>query len=529
MSDDLIESTPGMKTKVAIIVLLFLMLQLFADVMAGGCGWVMHRGNAGRSGAIPAGCELDLNRFSRYWDYDTGSAIISSPVIYDDKIVYISSNRLYCINDSGKKKWSKRLTGIEPDVIPVIWNDLVYVPAWNSIKVFKLSRGQESFSIENSSKVASVLIVPDRGLFYASTSNKKSYITYQKNPLEYGKKEWTQQLSGADVGIPAYASGRVFVASGGYVHVINYRTGSIIWKKRFSGGITGNNIAISGGYCLFATEAGDIVCLNSVSGEEKWTYKIGLPPSTCPAVYGGTVLIGATPKIGNNTPCKLIAVNLSNGKLKWTFKGGAGESILSSPLASDRVYFATNIVGNTETKGNIYCLDIKNGSTLWKIKNISGFVASPAVSDGLIFFGDLDGRMTCFGEGVTILGFQLGQTTVSIDSKNISIDVEPVVQHNRTLIPARYVIEPLGGWVRWDEKERKVTSYFDGKIVEFWIGKNEARVAGKMEKIDKKNPGVVPTIIDGRTMVPFRFLGESVGCDVKWLPETKEIRLTYRD
>ncbi|MCK5743336.1 MAG: PQQ-binding-like beta-propeller repeat protein [Caldisericia bacterium] len=529
MSDDLIESTPGMKTKVAIIVLLFLMLQLFADVMAGGCDWVMHRGNAGRSGAIPAGCELDLNRFSKYWDYDTGSAIISSPVIYNDKIVYISNNRLYCVSDSGKKKWSKSLSRmIEPDTIPVIWENYIYIPDWRSIDVFSLLNGRESSPIVTNSKVVALLIVQDRGLFYTSTSNNKSYITYQKSPHS-PKKERTLQLAGADVGIPAYSSGRVYVASGEYVYAINYRTLNIIWKKRFSGGITGNNIAISGGYCLFATGAGDIVCLNSVSGEEKWTYKIGLPVSTCPAVYGSTVLIGATPKIGNNTPCKLIAVNLSSGKLKWTFNGGAGESILSSPLGSDRVYFATNIVGNTETKGNIYCLDIKNGSTLWKIKNTSGFSASPAISDGLIFFGDLDGRMTCFGEGVTILGFQLGQTTVSIDSKNISIDVEPVVQHNRTLIPARYVIEPLGGWVRWDEKERKVTSYFDGKIVEFWIGKNEARVAGKMEKIDKKNPGVVPTIIDGRTMVPFRFLGESVGCDVKWLPETKEIRLTYRD
>ncbi|HPF49880.1 MAG TPA: copper amine oxidase N-terminal domain-containing protein [Caldisericia bacterium] len=34
-------------------------------------------------------------------------------------------------------------------------------------------------------------------------------------------------------------------------------------------------------------------------------------------------------------------------------------------------------------------------------------------------------------------------------------------------------------------------------------------------------------IHNDRTMVPMRFLAESLGCEVEWIPETKEIILTY--
>jgi len=34
-------------------------------------------------------------------------------------------------------------------------------------------------------------------------------------------------------------------------------------------------------------------------------------------------------------------------------------------------------------------------------------------------------------------------------------------------------------------------------------------------------------IVSGRTMVPMRFLAESLGCEVEWVATTKEIILTY--
>jgi hypothetical protein len=120
----------------------------------------------------------------------------------------------------------------------------------------------------------------------------------------------------------------------------------------------------------------------------------------------------------------------------------------------------------------------------------------------------------------------------------MTMDCHPVITNGRTLLPARYVLEPLGGQVFWDGEQRKVTcklvapdnattDEYKENIVELWIDKPTAKINGKEFQIDPDNPDVTPTIINDRTMVPMRFLAESLGCEVEWVADTKEIILTY--
>ncbi len=510
--------------RVAIILFLLAVLTINpVCTFAIGCNWEMHRGNPARTGAFDDSCGLSLNRFAKYWEYDTNAATLSPPIVYGDKIVYISDGgRLNCISSNGRKEWSKTLGSVDSDTIPAIWNDLIFVPGWRSIDVFYLKNGRERFSIETNTKVDSVLVVPERGLFYTSTQNGITNITYLKNPLQQ-KKDWTEQLSGETAGIPSYSAGRVYVASEKSVHCFNYRTGSKIWKKTLSKGLFEQSVTVSGDNCFVSFESGEMFCLSSSNGSEKWNIDVGDSIETLPSIYDDSLIVGV--KIGSKNFLK--AIKTSDGSSKWIKSLKVGEEIVSAPISSSKTYFATKVSGSSDTQGVIYCIDSKSGKTLWQIEHTRGFTSAPAISDGSIFIGDELGKICSFGAGAKYLGFQLGQSSLTIDSTNISIDSEPVIAHDRTLIPARYVIEPLGGWVRWDAAERKVTSYFAGEIVEFWIGKNQARVDGKIVEIDP-NPGVVPSIINGRTMVPFRFLGESHGCNVDWIAETKEIRLTYK-
>ncbi|MEZ4813447.1 MAG: copper amine oxidase N-terminal domain-containing protein [Caldisericia bacterium] len=92
---------------------------------------------------------------------------------------------------------------------------------------------------------------------------------------------------------------------------------------------------------------------------------------------------------------------------------------------------------------------------------------------------------------------------------------------------ARYVTEPLGGGYVTEATEKKVVCTLGETTVEMWIGKPIAKINGEEVQIDPENPDVVPTIINDRTMVPMRFLAESLGCEVEWVAETKEIILTY--
>jgi len=46
--------------------------------------------------------------------------------------------------------------------------------------------------------------------------------------------------------------------------------------------------------------------------------------------------------------------------------------------------------------------------------------------------------------------------------------------------------------------------------------------------IDPNNHSVKPIIINDRTMLPLRFVAESLGCDVGWVNDTRTITITYQ-
>ena len=66
-----------------------------------------------------------------------------------------------------------------------------------------------------------------------------------------------------------------------------------------------------------------------------------------------------------------------------------------------------------------------------------------------------------------------------------------------------------------DEKQQSYSVIF-----ELWIGKNYARLNNAFTSIDSP-----PYIINSRTMVPFRAIGEALGAEINWYPESK--RATY--
>ena len=101
------------------------------------------------------------------------------------------------------------------------------------------------------------------------------------------------------------------------------------------------------------------------------------------------------------------------------------------------------------------------------------------------------------------------------------MDTAPIIKDGRALLPIRYVSETFGAKVDWDGKEEKVSISFGEKTVELWIGKDAAIVEGTLKRLD-----VVPEIIEGRTVLPLRFVSESLGLKVEWDEDLREIKLT---
>jgi len=121
-------------------------------------------------------------------------------------------------------------------------------------------------------------------------------------------------------------------------------------------------------------------------------------------------------------------------------------------------------------------------------------------------------------------GTARGSTAVSIllNGKPIESDVEAYIDENsRTMVPARFIAEALGGEVAWDAASRKVEIARGVLGVELYIDENIARVDGKDVEMD-----TVAVIHQERTMVPLRFLAETFGMDVDWIAETGTVTLT---
>lgn len=103
------------------------------------------------------------------------------------------------------------------------------------------------------------------------------------------------------------------------------------------------------------------------------------------------------------------------------------------------------------------------------------------------------------------------EVDVYIHQKKLETDVKAVLQDGRVLVPMRAIFESLGAEIDWDQENSIVTGRRNGVEVTLGIGKKEGTVNNEITPLD------VPVIIlNGRTLVPLRFIGESLGEEVNW-------------
>ncbi|MBR3281287.1 MAG: copper amine oxidase N-terminal domain-containing protein [Clostridia bacterium] len=93
--------------------------------------------------------------------------------------------------------------------------------------------------------------------------------------------------------------------------------------------------------------------------------------------------------------------------------------------------------------------------------------------------------------------------------------VEAQLINNRTMVPLRKIFESLGCTIDWNQETKTVTAKQNNKTIKLTIGNNNASLINNdiEEKIVLDS---APVIVDNRTLVPLRFIAESLGCDVGW-------------
>jgi exopolysaccharide biosynthesis protein len=114
----------------------------------------------------------------------------------------------------------------------------------------------------------------------------------------------------------------------------------------------------------------------------------------------------------------------------------------------------------------------------------------------------------------------INKTAVSVNGKGMTLEQAPVIEKGNTLIPIRFVTDALGGTIRWDEKERKVTVIRGDKMVDLWIDNPDLLVNGQRVTAE-----VAPKIMNNLTVIPLRILSENLGWKVTWEEKTQQITL----
>lgn len=122
------------------------------------------------------------------------------------------------------------------------------------------------------------------------------------------------------------------------------------------------------------------------------------------------------------------------------------------------------------------------------------------------------------------LEFTLGNSTVYESSdaiKTAALEIAPYAVNGRRMVPVRIISESFGAQVDWNGETGEITIVKDDKTIILTLGNAVAKENGADVELD-----VAPEAFNGRTMVPLRFVSETLGMSVAYVASTGQIIIT---
>lgn len=149
-----------------------------------------------------------------------------------------------------------------------------------------------------------------------------------------------------------------------------------VWKFDAEGA---TRPVVSGGTAYIGTHDG-VTAVDTLTGEEVWSYETEGEVRESPAFYDGTVYAGTSEG-------SMVAVDSRNGEEVWSV--GLDGAVTTSPMVA-----GVDLFVGTERENILYCLDIADGEENWSYATRVSPVVAPAVMeervihvDGALVFG----------------------------------------------------------------------------------------------------------------------------------------------
>lgn len=107
---------------------------------------------------------------------------------------------------------------------------------------------------------------------------------------------------------------------------------------------------------------------------------------------------------------------------------------------------------------------------------------------------------------------------VTYNGEKLKLDVPPVLENGRVLVPMRAIFETFGATVEWSKATNTVIASTSNDNLKLTIGERTAYKNNVTILLD-----VPAKIINGRTLVPVRFVSESLNARVDWQSQNREV------
>ncbi|MGE5405028.1 MAG: stalk domain-containing protein [Candidatus Saccharibacteria bacterium] len=114
--------------------------------------------------------------------------------------------------------------------------------------------------------------------------------------------------------------------------------------------------------------------------------------------------------------------------------------------------------------------------------------------------------------------FTLGLRSYNVDGSSKTMDAAPYLKNGRTYVPVGYLARALGAASSWDTETRKATLTRGTTTVILAVGDSTICVNGKYTNMD-----TAPEMINGRLMLPARYVVDAFGGRTTWDDKTRQI------
>ena len=110
------------------------------------------------------------------------------------------------------------------------------------------------------------------------------------------------------------------------------------------------------------------------------------------------------------------------------------------------------------------------------------------------------------------------QIAVYVNGTELTLDVPPMLENDRTLVPMRAIFEVLGAEVSWYPEDRTIVAVRGDTTVFMQVDDWYMSVNDEWIRLDAP-----PRIVNDRTLIPLRAVAEALGAQVGWDEATQTV------